>query len=259
LSKIAINYQEKKMMKAIQRIFIVCLVVCTIFLLSSTAFQQIPVALADTSTNSINAYGAEAQIFVTMLLSEFPGLPLALENQSRVLVVISDISLVNIQSVSNSMKNGAILVAINLPEDNGLVDAPRVTFGSKQTIGGWLVLSETLHENVISPYWIVVDKQDIPGFTGQYHGGTADDAKSHETVMQAALYGVHSALFPNDSTHPYRPEVAVDNDHWNVDSRNTVAWSILGVAIVVGAVVLIATILTVIGIVVLVIAKRTKR
>jgi hypothetical protein len=254
--KLRVNTREKKIVKTIERSFVVCVVVCVTFLLLTTGFQQIPVALAVTSVDSVVAYGAEAQIFVSMLSAELPGIDHILENQSRMIVVISDISVVNIKSVLDSMKNGAILVAINLPEDNGLVDVPRHSFGSKRTIG-WLVISETLQENVVPPYWIMVTKQTEPSFTGQFIGGTADDEQSHQVVMQMALETVYSALFP-DSAYPYSsPEVVVDGGHWVVDSRNIVVWPILGIAIV-ASVVLIIVMLAVVGVVVLLTRKGSK-
>jgi hypothetical protein len=245
-----------KMMKTIKKTFVVCVVICVIFLLLSTGFPQIPVVFAVTSVDSVVAYGAEAQTFVSMLSAEFPDLNFVLMNQSRAIVVISDISVVNLQSVSDSMKKGAIIVAINLPEDNGLVDVPRHSFGSKRTIG-CLMISETWQENVIPPYWIMVTKQTTPSFTGQFIGGTADDEQSHEHVMQMALEGVYSALFPDSAYHYSSPETVVDGDHWNVDSENTVVWPILGIAIVAGGV-LIVVMLVVVGGVVLLMRKGPK-
>jgi hypothetical protein len=183
--------------------------------LLSAGFQQIPVTSAVTSTNSIVAYGAEAQIFVSLLSLELSGLNLVLDSQSRVIMVISDISLVDLQSISDSMENGAILVAINLPEDNGLVDAPMDTFSSSRIINGRRV-TETW-QDVVSPYWIVVTKQETPSFTGRYCGGTAEDEQSHQDVMQMALDGVYEALFPYVE-YPFRSEVVADGDHEGIDS-----------------------------------------
>jgi hypothetical protein len=212
------------MVKTRKRSFMVCIVVCTVLLLLSTEFQQTPVVLAATSTISIVAYGSEAQTVASRLSEMYPSdQTFSFDSQSPVIVVVSDINLIDIQSVSNSVKNGAILVAINLPEDNGLIDAPRHTLSSSRSING-RVISETLHENVVSPYWIVVTKQTEPPFTGQYNGGNADDEQSHEVIMQHALEGIKSALFP-DADYPSRPEIINNSD---VNYKVRVVYPIFG-------------------------------
>jgi len=212
------------MVRVISRVFTVCVAVCISLLLLSVGFQQIPVTFAATSTNSIDAYGAEAQIFVLILSTEWVDLHLDFDRQSPV-IVVSDVNLVNLQSVLDRVKNGAILVAINLPVDNGLVDVPRHTFGSKQSINGW-VFSETLHENVVPPYWIKVVKQTEPSLESIFIGGTADDVQSHEYVMKYALEGVYSALF-RDADYPLKSLAIDDGDHGEFDNTVRLRWSVL--------------------------------
>jgi len=60
-----------------------------------------------------------------------------LDSQVPAVLIISGVNLVNIQNIFNSVKNGTILVAVNLPVDNGLVDVPRDTLVvRRELIGG---------------------------------------------------------------------------------------------------------------------------
>jgi len=214
-------------MNAIKRHFVVCITVCATLFLLSAGFQQIPLISATTSTNSIVAYGVEAQIFASMLSTKWSDLDLVIDNQPPV-IVVSDISAVNLQGILDSMKNGAVLVAINLPVDNGLVDAPRHSFGSTKRTGLWTVTTE-IWQDVVPPYWIVVTKQTTPSLTACYVGGTAEDEQSHGHVMQMALDGVNSALFPDADYYNSSEVVVVDGNWEKRDNEVKVVWPILGI------------------------------
>jgi len=233
-------------MNAIKRNFVVCITVCATLFLLSAGFPQIPLISATTSTNSIVAYGVEAQIFASMLSTEWSDLDFVLDNQPPV-IVVSDISAVNLQGILDSMKNGAVLVAINLPVDNGLVDAPRYSFGSTKRIGLWTVTTETW-QDVVPPYWIVVTKQTTPSLTASYVGGTAEDEQSHGHVMQMALEGVNSALFP-DADYSNSSKVVVDGNWEKRDNEVKVVWpilSIISLVVLVIAVLLVGVIIVVV-------------
>ncbi|MCL1977390.1 MAG: hypothetical protein FWG55_04705 [Candidatus Bathyarchaeota archaeon] len=260
-------------MKAIKRNVLVCIVICTVFLLLCTEFQQTPVAFAATSTKSIVAYGAEAQIFVSMLSTETPLYEYILDSQTSV-IVVSDITSVNFQSISNSMKNGAILVAINLPADNGLVDVPTMQVSHKQSIIVGRLFQQKLEfsgtsQEVIPPYWIVVTKQTTPSFESRCSGGldldgsdNGDYEQTHYKVMQFALDAVYSALFPdanisNRSSYSTPAPTNNSNRDGSFSGNNIVAdemrlvWPIFGILLVAGVVVSLVAMLVVVGVVVL--------
>ncbi|MCL2135537.1 MAG: hypothetical protein FWH37_08350 [Candidatus Bathyarchaeota archaeon] len=236
------------------RNLVVCIVICATFILLSAEFQQIPIVSATTSTNFIVAYGAEAQIFASILSTKWSELDLVLDNQPQI-IVISDINLVNLQDTLDSMKNGAILVAINLPVDNGLVDVPRHSFGSTERIGLWTVKTEN-YQDVVPPYWIIVTKQTTPPFTGQYSCGTAEDEQSHEHVMQTALRGINSVMFP-DVDWPNMSEVIDNGDQREVDNDFMVVLHISDIMLL--AVLLVVVLLVgVITVVVLLLQRKPK-
>jgi hypothetical protein len=239
-----------------RKIAVIYVTACIFVFLLSAPFQQISMVSADISADSVIVYGAEAQIFASMLLTEYSDLNIVFDSQSPV-IVISDINLVNLQNITSSMKNGAILVAINLPDDNGLVDAPRHTYGSKKTIGG-LMVSETSQENVVPPYWIIVTKETTPSFTGQYSGGY-DNEQSYTIVMQAAFKGVYYALFPNadPSDYPDRSEVVIDDNRGEFYETTVCVWRPWNILFVVGSV-LLGVMLMVVAVAVLLLRRVTK-
>jgi|GEM_PF-5663221 len=185
---------ERKIIKSI--------VICTIFILLGTGVaQQAQTAFANIHTGSIVAYGAEAQSFASTLSAEITKNGNVLD-RSQSVIVLSDVSTTNFQSIANNMRNGALLVAINLPVDNDFVAIPtiqenivveRAILNSPSRRDSSEIISQASRE-IVPPYWIVVAKDTTPSLTANCMT-LNEGEQSREVVVQMALEEVNSALF----------------------------------------------------------------
>lgn len=191
-------------MKPLKKDLMARIAVCAVFLLLSTGvIQQIPVVSPITVSDPIIAYGSEAQTFASMLSTEID-INSARSSQQSV-IVLSDIETADLQSISDSMKNGAILVAINLPVDNGVVSVPTVeenvtvsqTSLDNSARSTENIVSQSFRE-IVPPFWIVIIQQTTPGRTESYMT-LNDDEESREDIMQIALEAVTSPSVASSS------------------------------------------------------------
>jgi hypothetical protein len=160
-------------------------------------------------TGSIVAYGTEAQSFASMLST-------AIELNPRVrsirtsMIVLSDVMVADLQSIATNVQNGAILITINLPENNGVVDAPTMRVGttveqcSLDTLTN-IITSEEISQDtqeIVPPYWIAITKQTIPEVTDVYMT-LNDDEQSSEGITQKALEAVVNTALQTTSIRSF--------------------------------------------------------
>jgi hypothetical protein len=189
------------------------------------SFNAIWISSVTAITDSIVAYGAEAQDFSSMILETFALDPRNSLFQPEVLV-LSDVSAVNSRSVATSMANGVMLVAINLPENNGLIAVPtiqedhtttkRVVSEDLERSTEEVVVSQSSQE-IIPPYWIVVTKQSTPSLTARcvaLNNDDYDEEQAREVVTQFALEIINSARFPDSGSSSRGGEIITGGEHW---------------------------------------------
>lgn len=177
-------------------------------------FFSIPIVYAGHSsegtvsqTMTIGTFGKDAQSFASLVAANGNFKAVSNTVYGCVGVVISDLSGVEIAQVLNALQKNAVVVAMNLPLNNGLISAPtlqqRVTneaysFDSRD--GSMVSQSSILGtEEIICPqYWISVIRYSkyLSSFS---YATIVDSSELHESILKTAVSKTVEELLPSVS------------------------------------------------------------